>query len=190
MRPVRYSVAASLDGFVAGPNGEFDWIPSDPTVDFVGLYSKVDTILLGRKTFEASQGMGGGMWGKKVRVLIFSRTLRPADHPKHTIVGDDAAARVEALRNEEGDGEIWLFGGGDLFRSLLAAGQVDRVEVTVVPVILGGGIPLIAPGAPQTKLRLEKTHQYPSGMVSLVYNTAVEGRGSRVKAGQARAQRS
>ncbi len=174
MRPVRYNVAASLDGFVAGPNGEFDWIPSDPTVDFAAIFGKVDTILLGRKTYEAAQAMGGGMWGKDARVLVFSRSMRPADHPRLTIVGDDAAARVEALRKEEGDGEIWLFGGGDLFRSLLAAGQVDRVEVTVVPVILGGGIPLIAPGAPQTSLRLEKSHQYPSGMVSLVYSTAVE----------------
>lgn len=172
MRPVRYNVAASLDGYVAGPNGEFDWIPDDPTVDFAGLFAKVDTVLLGRRSYEAAQGMGGGMWGRKTRVFVFSTTLRPEEHPKVTVVTEDATGRVQGLREEPGDGEIWLFGGGDLFRSLLAAGQVDRVEVTIVPVILGGGIPLIAPGAPQTRLALESSHQYPSGMVGLTYSVA------------------
>lgn len=170
MRPVRYNVAASLDGYVAGPNGEFDWIPDDPTVDFAGLFAKVDTVLLGRKSFEAAQAMGGSVWGRKTRVYVFSTTLRAQDHPKVTVVNEDAAGRVQALRDEPGDGEIWLFGGGELFRTLLTAGQVDRVEVTVVPVLLGGGIPLIAPGAPQTRLTLDNAHTYPSGMVGLTYS--------------------
>jgi len=170
MRPVRYNVAASLDGYVAGPNGEFDWIPDDPTVDFAGIFARVDTVLLGRKSFEAAQAMGGSLWGRKTRVYVFSTTLRAADHPSVTVVGDDAAGTVQALREEAGDGEIWLFGGGELFRSLLAAGQVDRVEVTVVPVLLGGGVPLVTPGAPRTQLTLEDAHPYPSGMVGLTYS--------------------
>lgn len=170
MRPVRYNVAASLDGYIAGPNGEFDWIPEDPTVDFAGIFAKVDTVLLGRRTFEAAAGMGGGPWGKKTRVYVFSRTLRPEDHPKVTVVGEDAAGVVAALRAEPGDGEIWLFGGGDLFRSLLAAGQVDTVEVTVVPILLGGGLALLPPGGPRAPLTLIRTHTYPSGMVSLIYS--------------------
>jgi dihydrofolate reductase len=91
-----------------------------------------------------------------------------------TVIGADAAAVVAALRAESVTGDIWLFGGGQLFSSLLAAGQVDQVEVTVVPVLLGGGVPLVAGGIPRTELRLERTHQYPSGMVSLTY--AVERR--------------
>ena len=169
MRRVRYSVAASLDGYIAGPNGEFDWIPNDPTVDFAGLFAKIDTVLLGRRTYEASLQMGGGPWGKEMRVYVFSRTLRPEDHPKVTLVADDAAAVVAALRAEEGDGEIWLFGGGDLFRCLLAAGQVDSVEVTIAPVLLGGGIPLLPPGDGRTQLALAHAHTYPSGMVALTY---------------------
>jgi len=171
MRPVRYNVAATLDGYIAGPNGEFDWIPEDPTVDFAGIFAKVDTMLLGRRTYEATLQMGGPSWGKKMRVYVFSRTLRQEDHPKVTIVGDDAAGVVAALRAEPGDGEIWLFGGGDLFRSLLSAGQVDAVEVTVVPVLLGEGVPLL-PGGPRAALSLVRTHTYPSGMVSLIYSTA------------------
>jgi dihydrofolate reductase len=170
MRPVRYNVAASLDGYIAGPDGEFDWIPEDPTVDFAGIFAKVDTVLLGRHTFQEATGRGVGPWGKKTRVYVFSRTLRPEDHPKVTVVGEDAAGVVAALRAEPGDGEIWLFGGGDLFRSLLAAGQVDRVEVTVVPILLGDGLPLLPPGGPRAPLTLVRTHTYPSGMVSLIYS--------------------
>ena len=169
MRPVRYNVAATLDGYIAGPNGEFDWIPEDPTVDFAAIFAKVDTILVGRRTYEAAMQMGDAPWGKKMRVYVFSRTLRPEDHPRATVVADDAAGVVAALRAEPGDGEIWLFGGGELFRSLLSAGLVDEVEVTVAPVLLGEGVPLL-PGGPRAPLSLTRTHTYPSGMVSLIYS--------------------
>ncbi len=170
MRPVRYNVAASLDGYVAGPHGSFDWIPDDPTVDFAGLFSKIDTVLLGRKSYEVALDMGGELpWGPNTRVFVFSSTLSPENHPEITVVADHAVERVQALREEPGDGEIWLFGGGELFRTLLAGGQVDRVEVTTVPVLLGGGTPLLAPRAPQTKLALIASHEYPSGMVALTY---------------------
>lgn len=169
MRPVRYNVAASLDGYIAGPAGEFDWIPMDPTIDFAALFAKVDTVLLGRKSFELVRKDGVEPWAPGTRVYVFSRTLRPEEHPGVTVVGDHAGPAVAALRDEPGDGEIWLFGGSDLFGSLLAAGQVDTVEVTVVPILLGGGVPLLPPGAPRTALALTGTRTYPSGMVSLSY---------------------
>jgi dihydrofolate reductase len=170
MRNVRYSVAASLDGYIAGPNGEYDWIIMDPEIDFAARFAKVDTMLLGRRTYEIAGGGGGGGGMSKMRVYVFSRTLRQADHPTVTIVADDAAATVAALRAEPGDGEIWLMGGGILFRDLLAAGQVDTVEVTIVPVILGGGIPLIPPGGPRASLTLTHLHRYEkTGLVSLDY---------------------
>ncbi len=169
MRRVRYNVAASLDGYIAGPDGEFDWIPEDPAVDFAALFAKVDTVLLGRRTYEVTRQTSTSPWAPGTRVYVFSRTLRPEAHPGVTIVGDDAGGVVAALRGEPGDGEIWLFGGGELFRSLLAAGQVDAVEVTIVPVLLGGGVPLLPPGAARTPLALTGTRTYPSGMVSLAY---------------------
>jgi len=169
MRPVRYNVAATLDGFLAGPDGEFDWIPDDPTVDFQTLFAKVDTVLLGRRSFELVRTTEEVPWEPETRVYVFSRTLRPEDHPDVTVVAEGAAEVVAGLRAEAGEGEIWLFGGGSLFGSLLAAGQVDRVEVTVVPVVLGEGVPLLAAGAPRTALELVDTHTYPSGMVTLTY---------------------
>ena len=166
MRPVRYNVAATLDGFIAGPNGEYDWIPDDPTVDFASIFAKVDTMLLGRRSWEAARA-GPPPWEPHTRVFVFSRTL--AEAPGATLVRDDAVATVRALRAEPGDGEIWLFGGAQLFGTLLAAGQVDRVEVTIVPVLLGEGTPLLPPGVPRTSLRLTWTHVYPSGMIGTTY---------------------
>lgn len=172
MRPVRYNVAASLDGFIATADGGYDWIPADPTVDFAAIFAKVDTVLLGRKSYEVTRKAAPAPWPKGTRVYVFSTTLRQADHPGVVIVSADAAAVVASLRAEAGDGDIWLFGGGELFRSMLEAGQVDRVEVTIVPILLGGGVPLSPPGAPLTRLNLTGTHRYPSGMVTLSYDVA------------------
>lgn len=168
MRRVRYSVAMSLDAFIAGPNNEYDWIIMDSTIDFSAIFSEFDTFLIGRQTFEVTLGMGqgGGMPG--TRSYVFSRTLRAEDFPDVTIVSDDAANTVAALKAEPGK-DIWLFGGGDLFRSLLEAGLVDTVEVAVMPVLLGQGIPLLPTMNAQTRLELTGTKTYPSGIVGLSY---------------------
>jgi dihydrofolate reductase len=172
MRKVRYNVAASLDGYIADPSGGYDWIPHDPAVDFGALFANVDTVLLGRRSYEVARGEPATPWPTGARVYVFSRTLDPADHPGVTVVRDDAAGTVAALRAEPGTGEIWLFGGGNLFGSLLAAGQVDAIEVTVVPVLLGGGVALLPPGADRTALALTHSRVYPSGMVALHYGVA------------------
>jgi dihydrofolate reductase len=169
MRPVRYNVAASLDGFIADAKDGFAWIPEDPAVDFAAIFARIDTVLIGRRTYEVVLRGGERPWQPGTRIYVFSSRLVPAEHPDVTVVSGDAAATVAALRAEAGEGEIWLFGGGRLFAALLAAGQVDAVEVTVVPVILGSGVPLAGPGTPLARLRLQRTQQYPSGMISLVY---------------------
>jgi dihydrofolate reductase len=100
VRPVRYNVAASLDGYIAGPDGEYDWIPEDPTVDFAGLFAAVDTVLLGRHSYEMMRAQGTSPWPAGARVFVFSRTLTPDAHPGVTVVGDGAAETVAALRAE------------------------------------------------------------------------------------------
>jgi dihydrofolate reductase len=176
MRPIRYNVAASLDGYIADANGAFDWIPDDSAVDFEALFARVDTYLLGRRTYDTVRETASAPFNPGARVYVFSRTLAPGSQQGVTIVRDDPVALSRSLRQEEGSGEIWLFGGGDLFATLLAAGQVDRVEVTVVPVLLGGGVPLVAHLPERSKLALIHTQPYPSGMVALHYRVlAAEG---------------
>lgn len=165
MRRIRYQVATSLDGYIAGPNGESDWIVMDPDIDFTALFEEFDTLLMGRRTYEA---MAEGFPGMKV--LVFSRTLRQEDHPGITVVGDRVEATLDALRAEPGK-DIWLFGGGELFRSLLEMGYVDTVEPAIVPVLLGGGVPFLPPPAGRTRLVYTGQRPYPrSGIMSLTYD--------------------
>ena len=168
MRDVLYRVAGSLDGYIAGPRGEVDWIVQDPAVDFAKVYEDVDTVLLGRRTYELTGQPGSPAWPSGWQVYVFSRTLRPEQHSAVTVVSGEGAARVATLRAAAGR-QIWLFGGGSLFRSMLEAKQVDLVEVLIVPVLLGGGIPLLETGAPLTRLALDQVERYPSGLLGLRY---------------------
>ena len=168
-RRVRYQVAVSLDGFIAGPNGEYDWIVMDPAIDFAALFKEFDTVIMGRKTYEVTTAQGGHGEMPGLEVVVFSRTLRPATYKGVRILGDDPRDVLPALKAKPGR-DIWLFGGGDFFRSLLQAGLVDTVEVAVMPVLLGSGIPLLPPGA-TTKLTLVDQKTLPaSGIVALSYS--------------------
>jgi dihydrofolate reductase len=179
MRKVVYGCAMSLDGFIAGPNGEYDWIVMDPDIDFAAHMRRFDTFLVGRKTFEVMRAAAEAAPPTPgIRTIVCSHTLRPDDCPHATLTAD-AAATIRDLRGKPGK-DIALFGGGDLFRSLLAAGQVDEVSVGVVPVLLGGGVPLLP--APATRARLTlRTHRVyeKTGTVGLEYDVLGNGRGRR-----------
>ncbi len=149
-RRVRYSVAMSLDGFIAGPNGEFDWILMDPDVDFEALFEEFDTILMGRKTYEITRQQPGPGMPPGIKVFVFSQTLQQSECAGVTVERDPAET-VASLKEEPGK-DIWLFGGGLLFRSLLDRGLVDAVEVAIIPVLLGRGVPLLPPGSDQRRL--------------------------------------
>ncbi|NOT41004.1 MAG: dihydrofolate reductase, partial [Alphaproteobacteria bacterium] len=149
-----------------GPNGEHDWIVMDPEIDFRALMGAFDAVLMGRKTYEASRGhKGGGMPG--MSAIVFSRTLRAEDCAGVT-VSSDPAETIAELKSKPGK-DLWLFGGGGLFRGLLDLGLVDSVEVAVVPVALGEGVPLLPAGG-RHKLALVKHRVYAkTGTVSLEY---------------------
>ena len=168
-RRLRYHVAVSLDGFIAGPDGEYDWIVMDPSVDFSALYKEFDTAVMGRRTYETVTAQGGSGAMPGLDVVVFSRTLPPAVHKGVRIVNDEAPGVVAALKAKPGR-DIWLYGGGVLFRSLLDAGLVDTVEVAVVPVLLGAGVPLLPPGAATTLVLADHRVLPATGMIALAYS--------------------
>jgi dihydrofolate reductase len=141
----------------------------DPAIDFAALFKEFDTAVMGRKTYEVMTAQGGHGAMPGIDVVVFSRTLRPATHPGVRILNENPGKVVKALKAKPGR-DIWLFGGGALFRSLLDAGVVDTVELAVIPVLLGAGIPLLPPGA-NTKLKLADQKTLPaSGIVVLSYS--------------------
>ena len=168
MRKIRYVVAMSVDGYIAGPNGEANWIGTDPEVDFPALCSQFDTLLMGRKTYEAATQRLGEKTFAGVTSIVFSRTMKAQYHPGVTIISELTADWVKALKNQSGK-DIWLFGGSDLFRTFLDSRYVDSIEVSVIPVLLGDGIPLLPPPYSPAKLSLTSHKVYRSGRLSLAY---------------------
>src|SRR5215472_15250339 len=98
MRLVRYGGAMSLDAYIAGPNGEYDWIIMDPEIDFREIYSRFDTLLMGRRTFELTMSQGGTGLTPGMETVVVSRTLRPQDYPGITVVADNVEEAVNRLR--------------------------------------------------------------------------------------------
>jgi dihydrofolate reductase len=160
----------SLDGFIAGPNGEYDWIVPDPSIDWVAVWAQFDTCLMGRGTFEVANSRRASLSGSGQQWIVVSRTLKTEDNPGVTILSSGVAAAVAALKAQPGK-DIWLFGGGVLFRSMLDAGLVDAVEVALMPVMLGSGTPLLPEGR-RSALHLEENKTLPSGILMLSYSVA------------------
>jgi dihydrofolate reductase len=157
MRQLRYSVAASLDGYIAGPDGEYNWIVVDPDIDFAAMYASFSGLVMGRKSYDVYLATGGSP-GPPLPVHVCSRTLPEGERDGVTFA-KDGVAHVRALK-QSGEGKpLWLWGGGELFTGLARAGLVDGVDVAIVPVLLGGGLPLFpAAAGPRLSLQL-RTHR-------------------------------
>jgi dihydrofolate reductase len=156
MRLAIYGAACSLDGFIARKDGAVDWLffSKDVSAFMAAFWKRVDTVLMGRKTWEVTAAMGqagGGMGG--MSTYVFSRTLTAAPHPAVRLVTSDAGAFVRELKSQPGK-DICVMGGGDFARSLFEAGVIDEVGLNIHPVLLGSGIPLFVDPGHQTDLAL------------------------------------
>jgi dihydrofolate reductase len=173
VRQLRYSVAASLDGYIAGPDGEFDWIVIDPEIDFAAGFAGFSGIVMGRRSYEVSVGTGGPM-GPTLPTYVYSRTLPEGERDGVTFARD-AVSHVKTLKEAADQKPLWLWGGGELFRNLAEAGLVDGVDVAIIPVLLGGGIPLLPTPGPRLPLRLRKHRLYETtGTLALEYDVLRE----------------
>jgi dihydrofolate reductase len=170
MRQLRYSVAASLDGYIAGPNGEYDWIVIDPDIDFAKMYASFSGLVMGRKSYDVFAGEGAPP-GPPMPTYVYSRTLPGGERNGVTFVRD-AAPHVRKLKRAGREKKpLWLWGGGELFRNLAEAGLVDGIDVAVIPVLLGGGLSLLPTPGPRLSLKLRKHRIYKkTGTLFLEYD--------------------
>ena len=171
-RNVIVHIAASADGFIARPDGDLEWLTSRPAPKgFYGMNAfmrTIDTKVLGRKTYEASLRMGA-KFDSKSRAIVFSRQARPADAPSGVeFVNGAISAFVSRLREYPGK-NIWLMGGGDLIASFLDEQAIDEFVVSVVPVFIGDGVPLIARRHRHVPLKLHSIERFEDGVVQMHY---------------------
>jgi dihydrofolate reductase len=176
MRTLTYGGAVSLDGFLAGANGSIDWLHFSKDVNRVmkDYLKNVDTILMGRKTYAVSvaenpkKAKRGKRTEPAMRTYVFSRTLKKIDEPGVKLVSSDAVDFVRHLKQEAGK-DICLMGGGELAKSLLAAGLVDKVGFNIHPILLGAGIPAFRDCGHRIKLTLTECRTLEGGCILANY---------------------
>jgi dihydrofolate reductase len=166
MRKVILGVAISLDGYIEGPNGEYDWCLTDQDYGLKEFFKRIDAIFIGRKTYEMSSEMEAGGF-PKFKEYIFSTTLDKVKEGA-TLIKEDIKTEVEKIKSEKGK-DIWLFGGAALTTSLLNLGLVDEISLAVHPLMLSAGKPLFHNIAQRINWNLLDTKTYSTGLVSLTY---------------------
>jgi dihydrofolate reductase len=169
MRTVTYGAASSLDGYIARLDHSIDWVQwSDDVAAITSRYwNTVDTVLMGRKTYEAA-ARGGTTYFPGVKNYVFSRTMEEPPDEEVEVVADDAADFVRELKAQEGKG-ICVMGGGELAHALFEADLIDEVGVNFHPVLLGSGIPLFLPTKKQTDLAMVECKPLEGGCVYVLY---------------------
>lgn len=172
-RRVRLFIAASLDGYIAGPKGGIDWLFHDQDYGYEAFLASVDTVLMGRRSYEASLGLGA--WPRRLGLWVFTRNPGAFDNPRFHFTAEPPARVVARIRRAKG-ADLWLLGGGELVGAFLDAGLLDEIVVAIHPIVLGRGLPLFPAGTRRTALRLTASRGYDSGLVLLTYRVGKAAR--------------
>jgi dihydrofolate reductase len=169
MRKVVLGLAVSLDGYIEGPNGEYDWCFTDQDYDMSDFFKRIDTVFVGRKTYELTLTMDNSVAVfPKLKEFVFSNTLDKVKGDR-ILMNGDIKKEVEKMKKDKGK-DTWLFGGAGLTSSFMNLGLVDEISLAVHPIILGSGKPLFHDIKERTSLRLIETKTYSTGLVSLIYH--------------------
>ena len=171
-RKVIVHIATSADGYIARPDGDLEWLTSRPApAGFYGMDAftrSIDTKILGRKKFEASRRLGA-RFDSRDRTIVFSRHPPPPDAPSGVdFVSKDVGPFVDRLRAQPGK-DIWLMGGGEIIASFLDERAIDEFVLSVAPVFIGAGVPLIAPRHRHVPLELLSVERFEDGLVQTRY---------------------
>jgi dihydrofolate reductase len=166
-------IATSLDGYIAGPDDDLSWLFTDTDYGFTDFYAKVDALIIGRGTYDVFRGFGEWPYPGRRAVVVSRQPNLEIHSPDTTHHSGDLPALIENLERD-GYRNVWLVGGGELVRSFLERGLLDRVTVSLHPVLLGRGVPLFPSGFPKTLLMFQDAEAYESGLVQLNYLVAPE----------------
>lgn len=167
MRKLILNLAVSLDGFIEGPLGEFDWCFTDQDYGMKDFLGRIDAVFFGRKSYEVLLKTEKNPYPGLAK-YVFSRAWSTAEGA--TIIHDDLPSSVHEIKSVPGN-DIWLFGGAQLTGSLMNLGLVDELQLAVHPLLLGRGKPLLAHLENRMPLRLVDTKTYSTGLVQLFYTT-------------------
>lgn len=192
MRKVKYSVGVSLDGYIAAVDGSVDWLERATAKakgeDFGmrAFFKSIDTVLMGRKTYEIARKLGMGKGGyPNMKNFVFSRTLPSGKRDGVEFVSGRIGQFLANLKEKPGK-DIWLCGGGELAQEALREGAIDEITLGIVPMLIGGGKPTFPPGFPETELELVECKPYKGGVLGLTYTVIKAQRGKESKEKKAR----
>lgn len=173
-------IATSLDGYIARKDGSVDWLSivetSETDYGYADFYQSIDALVMGRKTYQASLALGAGEWvypGKPC--YVFTRQHQPSEQ-SDVLFTSASPDRVVQEMETRGLQRVWLVGGAELLASFLKLQLIDEFILSIVPLVLGEGIPLFAPSNAEVSLTLVELQQYPGGLVQLKYKQANSGR--------------
>ncbi len=172
MRKIILGLAVSLDNFIEGPSGEYDWCFIDQDYGLAAFMDGIDAIFMGRKSFELASAMEDQNPWTGMHTYLFSNTIKQAPSGT-TLISGESLAKVQEIKNQPGK-DIWLFGGASLTSCLMNAGLVDELWLSVHPILLGSGKPLFTGIHHRIRTELLDSHTYSTGLVSLKYRVVKE----------------